>query len=154
MTAFIHSLEAEAKTAEKFVELLKLERDALLNGDLDQLNALVSQKSDAAAELQGYSETKNALLSSRGLGTDRSGVEAWLEAHASNQQAKKTWSHLLSLAEEARELNRVNGELINLRIQYNSQALETLLGGSGQPKLYGPDGQSAQQSNRRINDAA
>ncbi len=61
---------------------------------------------------------------------------------------------MLSLASQARELNRVNGELIQIRMQYNAQALEALLGGNGSLALYGPDGQNAAPSARRISDRA
>ncbi len=138
----------------RFVALLKEERDALNSGNIDLLDALLAQKNKVAAELQVLAEQRNKELVARSLGTDRNGLEAWLAAHPSNQPARQAWSQVLLLAKEARDLNRENGELIQLRMRHNALALEALLGASRQPNLYGPDGQSAPQSNRRINDAA
>ncbi|HOG02801.1 MAG TPA: flagellar protein FlgN, partial [Accumulibacter sp.] len=84
----------------------------------------------------------------------RSGVTAWLADHPDESDAGTAWTLLLSLATQARELNRVNGGLIQLRMHHNAQALEVLLGGNGALALYGPDGQNAAPSARRISDRA
>lgn len=154
MAALTQIVEAEAETAGRFVELLQREGEALNSADIDSLDTLVARKNDLAAELSSLAEQRNTLLAKSGFSNDRSGIEAWLGAHPASKSVRKTWSRLLALAGEARELNRLNGELIQLRMQHNSQALEILLGASRQTNLYGPDGQSAPQNNRRINDAA
>ncbi|MEF8711241.1 MAG: flagellar export chaperone FlgN [Candidatus Accumulibacter propinquus] len=69
------------------------------------------------------------------------------------EPCSRAWSLLLSLASQAHELNRVNGDLIQLRMHHNAQALEVLLGGNGALGLYGPDGQNA-ASSARISDNA
>jgi flagella synthesis protein FlgN len=79
---------------------------------------------------------------------------AWCAAHPGGDAARDLCSSLLSLASRARELNRVNGELIQLRMQHNALALEALMGASGTLALYGPDGQSTPPSGRRISDRA
>ncbi|MBI4741945.1 MAG: flagellar protein FlgN [Betaproteobacteria bacterium] len=154
MAALLHSIDAEADVAARFIGVLKLEREALNSGDLDSLDALLQRKNDLAAELGRLAEQREAFLASHGLGSDRAGMESWLVAHPARKVAQKAWSRLLLLAGEAREINRLNGELIQIRVQHNAQALEALLGASRPPSLYGPDGQSAPHSRRRIDDAA
>jgi flagellar biosynthesis protein FlgN len=146
-------LQAEVDAVARFVELLKLERDTLSGGDINNLDSLVQRKNDVAAELQALTDRRNSLLAGMGFEPDRMGVEAWLAAHPANNAAQKSWSQVLSLAKEARELNLLNGELIKMSIQHNSKALETLRGATRQPNLYGPDGQSAPQNSRRIYDS-
>jgi len=151
---FLHTVEAEAEAVLRFVDLLKLEQASLGKGDIDGLSLLIQRKSDVAAELGTLAEQRNSALAAQGLGADRSGIEAWFEGHPADTRVRNAWSRVLSLAGEARELNRVNGELIELRMQHNAQALEALLGASRQFNLYGPDGQTTAHSGRRINDAA
>jgi flagella synthesis protein FlgN len=57
------------------------------------------------------------------------------------QAVRNIWQHLLKLAEEARNINRQNGQLIASRMQSNSQALNVLLSAADRASLYGPDGQ-------------
>jgi flagella synthesis protein FlgN len=153
MSILLQSTEAEADAVARFVELLKLERDALTSGEMGQLDALIQKKNDISAELQALTDRRNSLLAGMGFGSDRIGIEAWLAAQPANNAAQKMWLQILSLAKEARELNQLNGELIKMRMQHNSQALAILSSTSRQPNLYGPDGQSAPQNSRRIYDA-
>lgn len=150
---FLQTVEAEADAVVRFVELLKLEQSTLGKGDIDGLSLLIQKKTEVAAELGVLAEQRNASLTAQGLGADRSGIEAWLEKHPADTRLRTAWSRILPLAGEARELNRVNGELIQIRMQHNAQALEALLGASRQLSLYGPDGQTTAHSGRRINDA-
>jgi flagella synthesis protein FlgN len=154
MADLLRTLEAEADAVVRFVDLLKLEQESLANGNIDALAPIIQQKNSVATELATFAKQRNASLASKGFGPDRAGVEAWCERHPSDTRAGATWSRILLLASEARELNRVNGELIKIRMQHNTQALEALLGASQSLDLYGPDGQAASRSNRRINDAA
>ena len=54
-------------------------------------------------------------------------------------RARDAWNSLMSLAGQAHEVNRANGELIQIRMQHNAQALEALLGSNASLALYGPD---------------
>lgn len=150
--AFLQTLSAEAEAVRQFVALLKLEQNVLSSGHTDDLPALAEQKSTLALHLNSLATQRNAALAAHGLSADRSGVEAWCAKHPEEKTAGKTWSAILSLAGEARELNRLNGELIQIRMQYNSKALEALQGGRNSLDLYGPDGQSTTPGKRRIND--
>ena len=150
--AFLDTLAAEEYAVSEFVDLLKLEQTALTNGKTDELPAFAEQKNTLAGKLGGLCARRNALLAGEGLGVDRAGVATWCAQHAKEHNAAAAWAHILSLSAEARELMRVNGQLIAMRMQYNSQALEALLGGKNTLDLYGPDGQTTIADSRRIND--
>jgi flagella synthesis protein FlgN len=154
MTDLLRSIETEADAVFRFIDLLKQEQSTLTNGDVDSLTKVIEQKNAIAAELGLLAKQRNILLASRGLAPDRAGMEDWCARHPTNSPIRTTWSKILSSASEARELNRVNGELIQIRMQNNTQALEALLGASRSFSLYGPDGQTSGHSTRRINDAA
>lgn len=152
-SAFLQTLLSEAEAVQQFVELLKLEQSALSAGSTDVLPAYADKKMALAAKLNRLAVQRNSFLAAQGLGADLVGVNAWIAQHSTEYQAIETWSGVLALAREARELNRLNGELIQLRMQYNAKALEALQGGNHALKLYGPDGQSTSSNQNRIDDA-
>ena len=148
------ALTAEANTVQAFVNLLQIEQTALSKGDTDQLPALVEQKNSIAIQLGTFAEERNALLAAQSYASDRIGIESWCSDHPDETKTSSAWLRILALAAEARELNRINGELIKIRMQYNASALDALLRSENSLDLYGPDGQSKTPSSRRINDAA
>lgn len=150
----VHIAAAEAAALQRFVALLERERKVLIKGEVDRLFDIVREKNDLAVQLALLSTQRGSVLAADGLAPDRSGMAAWFAAHPAASDAQGVWSSLLSLASEARELNRDNGNLIQLRLQHNAQALEALLGANASLKLYGPDGQSTPASGHRISDCA
>lgn len=151
---FVPIIEAEVAAVRRFVVLLGLEQEMLIKGEVGTLIALVGEKNGLAAELTALAARRSESLAAAGLTLDRAGMAAWFAAHPKETHARAIWSSLLSLASQARELNRSNGELIQMRMQHNALALETLLGTSTSLSLYGPDGQSTPPSGRCITDSA
>ena len=145
---------AEEKTLlQQFVDVLKREQSALSGGRIDELPDYTEQKAQLVAGLNRLAEQRRTFLSSHQLSNDKAGVERWCASHPEQKHAAGHWADILLLASEARELNRLNGELIQLRMQHNTRALEALQGGKDALDLYGPDGQSTPRSKQRINDA-
>ena len=149
----LQTLTAEAEAVQRFVDILQLEQSALKNGKTDDLADFAEKKSQLGITLKQLSAQRNALLAASGFNDDRAGVEAWTAKYPAEKRVNEAWAAILSLASEAKELNRLNGDLINLHLQYNSKALEVLSGGNSALELYGPDGQSQTLGKRRINDA-
>ncbi len=146
--------ETEIAALQRFCTLLEREQQMLGKGEIDALLELVQEKNELAAALAAVAKQRVEALAAEGLAADRAGVAAWLAAQPSARRARTDWSLLLSLATQARELNRVNGELIQLRMQHNALALEALLGTTNSLGLYGSDGQSSLPSGHRISDRA
>lgn len=147
-------MEAEVTALKKFVALLERERQLLAAGETDGLHNLVSEKNGLAVQLTALGARRGEFLLASGLSADHAGIHAWLDAHPADDRARSTWRLLLSLAAQARELNMANGDLIQIRMQQNAQALDALVGATASLRLYGPDGQSAPLSSRRISDCA
>lgn len=150
---FLKTIASEADLVEQFVGLLEREKAVLTDGRTDALPALAQEKEQLAARLNTLSRQRNDHLVALGLGADRPGMEAWSAKHPEQKTAISTWNRTLALAAQAKELNRLNGQLIQLRMQYNSQALEILRRKESGLDLYGPDGRSATAGDRKINDA-
>ncbi len=151
---FLQAMTAEVVAVQQFVSLLKLEQTSLSNGNIDNLPEFAEQKSKFSVHLNSLAEQRNTALAAQGFAADRAGIEAWCIKYPEEQNARKAWQKILSLASEARELNRLNGELIQMRLQYISKALEALQSGKKSLDLYGPDGQSTPPDSRRVYGAA
>lgn len=147
------TITREGELIEQFVSVLKHEQSLLSQGSADELPALTEQKNRLVVQLNQLAAQRNASLTALGYTADRSGIEAWCEEQANRPEMRNAWGRILMLAGEARELNRLNGDLIVARMQYNAKALEALAGARSSLELYGPDGQSTKSGNRRINDA-
>ena len=146
-------LNSETETVSLFVVALREEQKALAHGNTEALPALIAEKDELAARLGTLATQRNVLLAGWSYAADRPGIEAWCTQHPEEEGVASAWAGVLALAREAKELNRLNGELIGLRMQHNARALEALRSGHNPLDLYGPDGQSRAQNSRRINDA-
>lgn len=150
--AMRQTIEGEVALLTRFVELLQREQASLAQGVAEDLPQLADQKNDLVIQLNHLSAQRAAFLEVRGLTADRAGIDAWC-AQAQDPEATAAWQQVLQLATEARELNRVNGELIQTRMQFTAKALEALGGARNSLELYGPDGQSTKPGVGRIDDA-
>lgn len=146
-------LGAEADTVSAFIFLLREEQEALKTGNADALPAIVERKNKVAASLAAQATARNTELARVGCSGDRKGMIEWLSRQPADSDAHASWQRLLALAEEAQELNRLNGELIRLRMSHNAQLLETLLAANRQD-FYSADGQASSSTTRRIIDSA
>ncbi len=153
MPSFADLINAEADAASAFVFLLREEQEALVAGNTDALTGIVERKAATAAALAPLSASRASALVRHGLAGDKAGMETWLSRNPKDQAASAAWQRLQALATEARELNRVNGELIRLRMSHNAQMLEVLLAANRQD-FYGADGQTSTATPRRIIDSA
>lgn len=149
----LRTVTTEADIAAKFIALLKLEQSALTDGNIDSLNDLIQRKTEVCSSLAALAAQRNTFLTTQKLAPDRLGIEAWLKRYPAEKQLRAAWSKVLTLANEGRELNRVNGELIRLRMQHNAQMLDALMGASKSLNLYGPDGKTTSPGGQRINAA-
>ena len=145
-------IENEARLLDQFVDLLRREQTSLSQGAAEELPELAEQKNGLVIQLNDLSARREAFLEARAFPANRAGIDAWF-AQEKDRDATDAWQKVLALATEARELNRVNGELIQTRMQSTAKALEALSGAKTSLELYGPDGQSTKPGSRRINDA-
>lgn len=152
--AFAQALAAERDAIARFIELLELEQVALRRGNTEDLLELAKNKEALATRLESLGDERQSFLAAQGVSADRKGVALWCDRHPEAKEAADAWQAILELATRARELHRVNGELIEIHLHYNSKALEALQGGRKSLDLYGPDGISKTASNQSIDHRA
>lgn len=137
------NLEAELRAYQDFIQVLQTEQDALVQGNIDPLLELARIKSGKVVVLSQLAESRARFLGAQGCAQEQDGMTRWLQQHDNkNPQIAELWRQLLTLAENAQQLNQINGGMIDTRLRNNQQALAILQAAANQGALYGPDGQT------------
>jgi flagella synthesis protein FlgN len=136
------TLAAEQQLVAALVDMMKQEQQLLVNADADGLAALMPQKTKSVQQLAALSVERHRALGAAGFAASESGMEPWLAASGA-PDARAQWGQLLDLTAQAKELNRVNGMLINKQLANTQTVLGALRPASaGAAAVYGPGGQS------------
>lgn len=133
----IFSLELEA--ARQLQECLQREQDHLVEADLRALAVNTEQKNGLVAHLEMLATQRLQAIAAAGYPETDEGVQAWLKTQ--NDAVRGDWDQLMALAASGKEWNRLNGILINQHMVRVQNALQAVRGGTGQPAVYGPNGQ-------------
>lgn len=129
-------LTEERTALQAFVGLLEREQQILLSPDTEPLLDLSHEKTRAAEAITALVKQRAQYISA---GPGR--VEAWLRSNAAD--ALDVWKDIQKMGAQAQQMNKTNGELIQVRMRYNQQAVQALLGASAQTAgLYDPKGKT------------
>jgi flagella synthesis protein FlgN len=129
-------LTEERTALQAFIGLLEREQQILLTPDAEPLLDLSNEKTRAAEALTALVKQRAQYISA-GPGK----VEAWLRSNAA--VAVDVWTDIQKLGVQAQQMNQTNGELIQVRMRYNQQALQTLISASEQTAgLYDTKGKT------------
>jgi flagellar biosynthesis protein FlgN len=134
-TEFLSNLSDECASLRAFVVLLEDEQRTLLGQHTEELLRLAETKIQLANNIARLSETRM-----RYLPEGSRDVEAWLKRNV--PQGLPLWQETRQLAAHVQRLNQTNGELIQIKLRYNQQALGVLYGAAQSTAgLYGANGQ-------------
>jgi flagella synthesis protein FlgN len=153
ISGFLKIVADEADLVERFVRLLEEEKTLLAEGRTEDLAAALEEKEELAVRLNELARQRGDHLADDGFSPDRAGMVSWSARRPEQKETIAAWNRTLSLATQAKEINRVNGQLIRLRLQHTGEALEVLLRKESRLNLYGPDGRTAAPGDRQIDDA-
>lgn len=148
-------LKAEFDRIQEFLRILKQEQHFLIQGDVEQLQALATHKTGLIEKLAEFNNQRTQQISRAGFDNSASGIAAYLDSIKAQDATRKLWEKLLDIAREADQINRSNGILIDTHLRQNQQALSVLLN-AAKPgtSLYGPNGQiSGAAGGRRLDKA-
>lgn len=140
VSKLLAALTAEHRALVSFVALLEHEQTVLVENQTDQLIELSEQKSTAAVELSELAQTRHSLLQENIPQLSVDSIQAWLKAH--HPEGLGIWQKSLDLIKQSQQLNRINGELIQMKLRHNQQSLTVLSNAVNKVNLYGPDGQT------------
>jgi len=140
MAEFISQMHAESTALKDFIRLLETEQLALRNEQTEQIQTLADNKTTMVQELSRLVNARRNGMLSRGIEIEPGSMEAWLQAHSAS--SLPAWHEIQQLATHAQNMNRTNGELIQVRMRHNQQTLTMLHNATHSANgLYGPDGQ-------------
>jgi flagellar biosynthesis/type III secretory pathway chaperone len=144
--ALLDHLSVELELAEKLFSILEKEEKSLINNDLNQLEAITSEKTQLISEYLLTRDTRWKKLSSVDVNLKEGEFEKWILSQK-NESLNGIWSKLSQVLTDSQQINRTNGLIIHQLSSKNQRALAILLGQSDSDGLYGSAGQSLSSSN-------
>ncbi|HJV88477.1 MAG TPA: flagellar protein FlgN [Noviherbaspirillum sp.] len=137
----------EIKESNVLLQLLKDEQEVLIRADVKELARLTEEKNKSVARMGELAQRRHRVLAAAGFEASEAGMKTWLKT--AGPAIARTWTNLLELAQQAKELNRINGLLIGKHMARTQAALNVLHGAPQGGNMYGPNGQSTGQGGSR-----
>jgi flagellar biosynthesis protein FlgN len=141
-------LREEQRLIAALLEILKEEQQSLVAADIDQLSVLTPRKSELINQMAVLATERHKALAGSGFEAREAGMEVWLAAHGTPED-KALWNGVLEQTREAKELNRLNGMLINKQLSHTQGALQTLRPQGQAGAVYGPSGRTTTSTTSR-----
>jgi flagella synthesis protein FlgN len=136
------SFEADATLVAELIQDLQQEQTALVSADLDMIEQMVDRRVGLLQALGEAANVRYKALAAAGFEANESGMSNWLQQRSS-QVIDEAWVDFQKKLAQAKELNRLNGILINKHFQRNQEKLDALQGkAANNTQLYGKNGQA------------
>ena len=139
----VKNLKAELHAFQDFIQILQTEQDSLVQGNVDPLLELSRLKSEKVVLLSQLADSRTRFISAQGFPPQQGSMGQWMKQQQHDPEHSRItelWTKLLALAENAQQLNKANGSMIDTRLRNNQQALAILQTAAKQSALYGADG--------------
>jgi len=137
--ALLTALSTELSALQAFVTLLEREQNMLMDNQTDQLIELAEQKASDAIKLNQIAESRISLLQPHIPQLNTQTIESWLSQN--RPEALPIWLIISDRTQHAQQLNQTNGELIQMKLRHNQQALTVLSNAVNKVGVYGRNGQ-------------
>lgn len=135
-------LRAEHQAIADLLALMQQEQQHLVHADADALAGITEKKAALINQAGNLAKQRHAMLAAAGFAEQESSMRDWL-ASIQKEELAQAWEDLLNITRDAKEINRINGMLINKQMANTQNALNALQAPSPNQQMYGPKGQSA-----------
>jgi flagella synthesis protein FlgN len=142
------SFEKDAALVSELLHDLQSEQSALVSADLDTIERMVDKRVELLQALGAAANARYEALAASGFEPNEQGMSAWLKKQ-SNPLLDEAWVSFQAQLVQAKELNRLNGILINKNFMRNQEKLDALNGKSSATQFYGKNGQAHRASTAR-----
>lgn len=142
------TFEHDATLLNNLLEVLTREQSSLVVTDIDGIEAAMDEKSVLLQNISLAANARYAALAAGGFEPNEAGMDTWIKSQTS-PLLTQTWERFQKSISQAKEMNRLNGMLINKHFNRNQQLLNQLQGGSENGGVYGKNGQAKSQSSSR-----
>lgn len=132
-----------------FLDYLSVERDVLLNGDIDRLPEITENKQHTLQELN---KLENQIRPHLGILQDSSSLPASEQNLVDSiEWTREKWKHIIETLSECQRINMENGALVNTLLKGTKNALHQLhsLSQSSSTALYNEQGNQHYYSNSK-----
>lgn len=138
------SFSVESQLATQLLGLLESEQAVLVGIEIEAMEKLLEEKSQILQQLNISTQKRYQALAEKGFEANEAGMKNWL-AQQNEAGLFSEWTGFQNALSRSKEVNRVNGILINKHFTRNQQLLNVLQGNHNSGGFYGPDGQTANQ---------
>ncbi len=142
------SFEQDAQLVNDLLTALYSEQSSLVMADIDAIEALLEEKSVLLQRINITAKSRYEALAANGFEPSEMGMVAWLKQQA-KPATNQSWVDFQKALSQAKEMNRLNGMLINKHFNRNQQLLNHLQGNSSAGDVYSRNGQAKSQSPSR-----
>ncbi|HSH71434.1 MAG TPA: flagellar protein FlgN [Methylophilaceae bacterium] len=142
------SFEQDSKLVNQLLAVLSREQTNLVMADIDAIESLLEEKSVLLQQMNLTAKARYEALAVGGFEASELGMGVWLKQQ-SKPAVNDAWADFQKALSQAKEMNRLNGMLINKHFTRNQQMLNHLQGNSSAGGVYGRDGQAKPQANSR-----
>jgi len=144
------TLQDELKTITCLIDLMKQEQQFLVAANTDGLATLTPLKTQLIDHMAALATQRHQSLAQEGFAASETGMTSWL-VRMSNPTIDAGWQQLLARTADAKELNRVNGMLINKHMAHNQGLINAMRtpAGAADTSFYGPQGQTTAVTGKR-----
>ena len=151
--ALKQAFQNEIECAQKLLQSLDLEYEALTEQHAATLEDVVREKQEKIQQLESFSIHREKLLATfKDISIDENDKSKNYQFGADEQLAG-LWSKLIEVAEACREKNRINGSIVESISKQSRHALDILHGilpgSSSMSELYNHTGQTITSADKR-----
>lgn len=138
------NIAPETKAIDLLLNLLEQEQQSLITGHIQSMSQIIEQKSKALLDINQFAHQRYKTLIHLGFKGNEEGMQQWLNKHAT-KSVQSAWLAAQQALVKGKELNRINGILINKHMQRTQQMLNVIQQKTGNNTLYGANGQATSQ---------
>ncbi|MEJ7806750.1 MAG: flagellar protein FlgN [Telluria sp.] len=144
------TLQDELKLINCMIDLMKQEQQFLVAANTDGLGTLTPLKTQLVEQMATLAARRHASLEKDGCEASEVGMNAWVQ-RINDPVISTSWQHVLEKMRDARELNRINGMLINKQMTHNQMLIQAMRtpADAADTGFYGPSGQATAVSSKR-----
>jgi flagella synthesis protein FlgN len=138
-------LDQESQLCTRLLSALNAEHEALKLRDTSALDRAVQDKEACVSELEQNELALFQILSHCGFSNDTNGFQQYLDSLSGNDDPyniRSRWKTLSGQIAECRQLNQVNGRILNASLANTQQLLNLLNGREPDVGTYKPSGKT------------
>lgn len=138
------TFEQDALLVNQLLTDLQKEQAALVVSDINAIEQLIDKRLVLLQQLSVAAKNRYDALAQQGYEANELGMAKWLKVQA-KPILNRAWENFQKALVQAKEMNRLNGVLINKHFNRNQQLLGHLHGESVRTDTYGKNGQAKSQ---------